>query len=484
MALTNHLVKIFERVVRMDIVRHLEENMLMNPSQHGFKTGHSTMTDLLAYMDSVLSILEAGEEVDVVYLDLAKAFDKVDHNVLLHKMFHLGIRGKVLSWLREFLKNRKQAVRVGGHLSELQWVVSGVPQGSVLGPLLFIIMMLDVDRGVSSGLISYADDTKLWKAMSKHLELQGNLNSVYGWIGVNNMSLNGPKFLHLHIGRAQEDELFLSNENEIIQTAKTAKDLGVTFSADLKFETHILNMVRKASILSGWILRTFRTRATGTMLILLKCVLRPALEYACVVWSPNQVRLISLIESVQRTFTKRFSQLCEWDEDLGMNVCKMDYWERMKILKISSLERRRERYMILFLYKILVKEYPDPGFDIQLDLEDRDGVSIESKIDLSAEPWVRTVRGASFFNKAPQLFRMLPREIRQRKFFDNPSAKLKADFKIAVDRYLSTVPDQPTTNTCTSAHRAAHTNSILYQDNYRTPYDGSFVPTDTEETED
>ena len=181
-ALTNHLVKIFERVLRRKMLEHMENHNLMNKTQHGYQSGRSTLTLLLEYCDSILTLLEQGHEVDVVYIDLANAFDKVDHDILISKLYKLGFRGKILRWIREFLKNRKQQVRVDGYLSDLTWVISGVPQGSVLGPLLFIIMMLDIDGSVSDTfLLSFADDTKLWQAAQEHNQIQADNNMMVNW---------------------------------------------------------------------------------------------------------------------------------------------------------------------------------------------------------------------------------------------------------------------------------------------------------------
>ena len=220
-------------------------------------------------------------------------------------------------------------VRVNGVLSTQKWVKSGVPQGSVLGPLLFIIMMIDINHNVDSGLGSYADDTKLWKAMKALLNLQENLNTVYDWIDDNNMNLNGKKFDHLHAGKSKHHGIFLNNEGEEIKTSKVVRDLGVFVSADLKFRYHITTTVKKAARIANWVLRTLKTRDTFPMLILLKTIVVPILEYACV---------ICVIEGVQRKFTSRFAEFNTYDEELQMNVCQVEYSERLKKLKIYSLE--------------------------------------------------------------------------------------------------------------------------------------------------
>ena len=163
--LTNHIIRIFERVKKVKLVEHLKENEYTNRTQHGFKEGHSTVTQILEYMDNVLNILEGGKVTDVIYLDLAKACEKVDHNIPLFKHYELGVREKVLIWITQFPENWKQAVRIDEHLSDPQWVVSGVPQRSVLGLFLFIIIMIEINHFSKSGLFSYADDTKIWMVL-------------------------------------------------------------------------------------------------------------------------------------------------------------------------------------------------------------------------------------------------------------------------------------------------------------------------------
>ena len=145
-SLTSHMIKIFERVIRKRLVHHLEANNLLSRNQHGFRKGRSCLTHLLKHMDNVIHSILEGHEHDVVYLDFAKAFDKVDHEILIKKLKLFGINGKLLAWIKEFLLDRNQLVTINGVHSALALVLSGVPQGSVLGPILFLIYIDDIQN--------------------------------------------------------------------------------------------------------------------------------------------------------------------------------------------------------------------------------------------------------------------------------------------------------------------------------------------------
>lgn len=470
-SLTNHLIKVFERVLRKALVNHLESNGFINITQHGFKKGHSTITQLLAYYDSILTMLEEQQEVDVIYLDLAKAFDKVDHNILLLKLQKLGIKGKVHKWIEQFIKNRKQQVRVNNVLSTKHWVISGVPQGSVLGPLLFIVMMIDIDVSIKNAMLgSYADDTKLWQVIKNQHLLQQDLQSIYQWIETNNMMLNGEKFEHLHYGRTATENIniYTTHTGENIKHTQQVKDLGVTMSSDAKFSTHITNMVAQAQKLSAWILRTFKTRQTYPMITLLKSLLIPTLEYACIIWSPNETHHIQLIENVLRRFTRRigvFNNNAN-NQNLNLSICTTDYWQRLKFLKLYSLERRRERYLILYMYKIIIGIHPNPGFEVtDFTHNPRTGIKVLPKFKKNAPCWVKTIRSSSFFTKGPMLYNLLPVELRTEENLVEPTKANVQNFKQKLDKFLVTIPDQPTT---TGLQRQAQSNSLIHQLMYRT----------------
>ncbi|GAB1598395.1 hypothetical protein Ahia01_000116600 [Argonauta hians] len=165
-SLTSHLTKAFERVICSQISDFLEANLLLDPNQHGFRSNRNCLTQLTRYICDVLNSLAQGSSVDALYLDFSKAFDKVDHHTLLNKLSHTGIRGKLLAWIKYFLTNRTQQVSVDGTLSSPASVTSGVPQGTVLGPLLFIIYINDITNSVEhSNIAIFADDSKLWRTI-------------------------------------------------------------------------------------------------------------------------------------------------------------------------------------------------------------------------------------------------------------------------------------------------------------------------------
>ena len=352
--------------MKQEIVIHLATHSLFNASQHGFRAGRSTLTNLIEYYESILLLLEEHQAVDSIYLDYSKAFDKCDHNVILDKLHSLGIRGKINTWIEGFLKKRQQQVVIRGFKSTAIWCTSGVPQGSVLGPLLFLILMYDITKDIRHSILSsFADDTKVWKGVDGNkarILLQDDLDTIYEWAESNNMKFNSDKFQVVRFSPETSTCYYYDDAGELIDQLEVVKDLGVYIAANLSFHHHIQLVANKGKRMSGWIFRTFFTRCPAVMLTLLKQLIYPTIEYNSVLWSPLNQDEIHQLEQIQDNFLKRIHT----DE---AHKCK-NYWERLKLYKLYSLQRRRERYAIIYTWKVIHGLYPNPGLSFNHVSED------------------------------------------------------------------------------------------------------------------
>ena len=443
--LTSHLIKVFERVLASKIMDFMETYNKFNTHQHGFRKGRSCLSQLLQHRSEILEGLADGAQVDVIYLDYAKAFDKVDHGILHHKIKAIGVGGKVGIWLYNFLKNRTQQVTVDGALSKVSPVKSGVPQGTVLGPLLFLIMVGDIDKGISSStLSSFADDSRLMKMIKRIAEtilLQRDLIAVEDWTKENNMSFNYDKFEALRYGMQETNNAPYTINGNPIKELEHVKDLGIWFTNDGSFKYHISQNCITGNKMVGWILRTFDTRDPTYLIPLYKSLVTSRLEYCCQLWSPHSQNEIQQLENVQRVFTRRL---------IGSDN---DYWERLKILNLYSLQRRRERYIIIYIWKILEGMVPNPNNQIvQITNGHRGRRCIRNKLP-KTKASLQTLLDQSFTHNGPKLFNCLPSGVR------NLTACSVITFKNNLDKFLKTIRDEPPVAN-TTMHRSAISNSI------------------------
>ena len=433
-ALTSHIIKVFEKVVKNKLAAFLEENGHMNENQHGFRAGRSCLTQLLKHHDQIISLLEQRQNVDVVYLDFSKAFDKVDHSIVLAKAHNMGVQGKLLDWIKEFLSNRKQSVVVNGTLSSPRPVISGVPQGSVIGPLIFLILISDIDENTLHSLIaSFADDTRVTKGISHEndaVDLQEDLFHVYQWSTTNNMEFNDLKFELLRYGINPELKLstsYVSPSFNLIEEKETVKDLGVTLSSNATFKTHINQIIESAKNMASWILRTFKTREKIAMLTLYKSLVRPILEYASALWSPISKGEIQRLEQIQQSFLRKIK---------GVDK---DYPKALKQLNLYSLERRRERYLIIQTWKMLEGVAPNlnPPLQLQSSMQQRRGRTLQVHKLASTPSHLQQIKRQSIRCFGVKLFNSLPKHVR------NTTKTTTDTFKGVLDNFLQSVADIP-----------------------------------------
>ncbi len=330
-------------------------NDLLSPVQHGFITSRSTQTQQLHYLDRLTDSYENNQQTEIVYLDYSKAFDTVSHNKLLHILDHLKVNTFIVNWIRIYLSDRTQTTLVEDTFSDRIPVTSGVPQGSVLGPLLFIIYIDDLIRVVSdtckhTSVYAFADDIKVVSADSDDIQLA--LDTINVWIKNWQLNLNTTKSEHLTLREKKSVNLHINNQ--VIPKVLTVRDLGVVISNNLSWTPYVNKIRAKANSLSHTILRLFSTSNCWMRIKLFLTYVRPLLEYNTTTWSPHLHSDIIKVESVQRTFTRRLCQRC--------NIKFSSYKDRLEKLNLESLEVRRIKQDLVFLYKIL-HNYVDIDFD-------------------------------------------------------------------------------------------------------------------------
>ena len=416
-SLTSIPCKCMEKIIAKEISEFLmthHKEILHN--QHGFIRGRSVATNLMYNLEIWTKAIEEHYPIDVIYLDFAKAFDTVPLRRLLDKLDHYGIRGKLLSWIKDYLLNRNYRVRVSGSLSDRQEVLSGVPQGSVLGPLLFIIYISDLAESMHCDISIYADDTKIFCDPSiDHGSLVEDLAGLERWTEDWLLKLNTEKCTVLHIGKNNPMLNYHINNTELRKVTGQS-DLGVYVTVDLKWEHHICNIVKKANSIVYLISKTFYRMSQEVFLRAYKTYVRPLLEHAVVVWCPYFRKDIDFIERVQRRATK-----------IPPTLRRLSYEDRLKALKLTTLEERRDRGFLIEAYKILHEHYT---CDINFFQRNNNPHLRGHSLKLTTQLCHKLPRKFFFTNRVVQQWNDLPENI-----VTSPNLNL---FKNRLDNYLDT----------------------------------------------
>lgn len=344
----NTIAKVFERLVHNAIYDFVSP--LLDRTQHGFVRGKSTLTNLAVYADHLSSNLDDGLEVHSIYTDFSKAFDTVDFNILLGKLTHYGIMGPLHNWLDSYLRNRCLQVAFNGRKSIPFAPPKGVPQGSVLGPLLFIIFINDLSGRLKCDRLLYADDLKLYTvSRTDHdtLALQSDLCTLNTWCDTNGLRLNTDKCKSIIFSnrRTPSTARYMIGGQEL-ERVESIRDLGVNFDTKLKFDVHIDGIVRKANKMLGFIMRITKDfRNVNCITLLYNTLVRSQLEYAVSVWSPYQRTYRDKLERVQKRFTRHLNYITRTPYG--------PYAERLSVHRMISLEHRRQYYDMCLLHSVV-----------------------------------------------------------------------------------------------------------------------------------
>ena len=347
-SLTSLICKIQEHIIVSNILDHLDKHDLLTDCQHGFRARRSCETQLLTLVHELATSIDSGIQTDLAILDFSKAFDRVPHRRLLVKLQHYGIRGQTLIWIEDFLSNRKQQVLVDGAISDPGPVVSGVPQGTVLGPLLFLIFINDLPEQLTCKTRLFADDCIVYteiKNESDCRKLQEDLTRLAIWEDTWGMSFHPQKCSVLSVTRSKSPRKFnYKLKGHTLDNTTSSKYLGINLSSNLSWNSHIDKITKKANSVLGFVRRNLKNCTQETKSLAYKALIRPHLEYCCSIWNPFTDRNKQKLEMVQRRAaryaTNRYhntSSVTSMLNDLG--------WE--------TLETRRTKSQILMMYKII-----------------------------------------------------------------------------------------------------------------------------------
>ncbi|XP_059829735.1 STARD3 N-terminal-like protein isoform X1 [Hypanus sabinus] len=301
-SLTSVVGKMLDSIIKDEIVVYLDSSDRIGPSQHGFTKGKSCLTNLLEFFEDVTRKLDKGNSVDVVYLDFQKAFDKVPHRRLVGKIRAHGIGGKTLTWIENWLADRKQRVAVNGCFSEWQVVTSGVPQGSVLGPQMFTIYINDLDEGIENNISKFADDTKLGGSVTCDEDvrrIQGDLDRLGEWADTWQMTFNVNKCEVIHFGSKNRKADYYLNGVELGK----GEIQRYLVHQSLKVNEQVQQALKKVNGMLAFITKGIEYKSKEILLHLYRAPVRPHVEYCVQFWSPVLRKDTRAVEEVQRRFT-------------------------------------------------------------------------------------------------------------------------------------------------------------------------------------
>ena len=337
--------KLMEHIIVSNMITFLEEQHILYDKQHGFRSKRSCETQLIEFMHELHQSMQKNTQVDAVVMDFSKAFDKVAHNRLIYKLDFYGIRGQTLAWIKDFLSNRKQRVLIGGESSEEAPVTSGVPQGSVLGPALFLVFINDLPEQVKSSVRLFADDTIVYhniKDTKDCEELQQDLLELERWETEWQMEFHPDKCNIIRVTRSKNPIMFnYQLRGHQLEVVTDAKYLGVTISHDLRWDAHIRNVANTANRTLGFLKRNLRISSPKIKEMAYNSLVRPQLEYASSVWDPHTIKGANKVEMVQRRAARwtlnRFHSVTGMLDQLG--------WR--------TLEQHRAGQRLMMLYRII-----------------------------------------------------------------------------------------------------------------------------------
>ena len=344
-SLTSVLCKLLEHIICKHMLNHLEKNKILTNLNHGFRSGYSCETQLLVTLDELLHFNDKGLQTDIAILDFSKAFDTVPHEELLCKLESYGITGSLHQWLRTFLSKRHMQVVIEGEASEKVTVDLSVPQGTVLGPILFLCHINDLPEAVQSQVRLFADDCLLYrpiKSQSDHITLQNDLIELEKWADKWGMRFNAKKCYIMSINNRSTH--FYSLNNHILKQVEENPYLGLTLTENLKWSSHITKITKKANSTIGFLRRNLKSCPQHCRKSAYISLVRSVLDYGSIIWDPYLSSDIEKLERVQRQ-AARFITGDYHSREEGSVTGMLD------MLELETLQHRRSMCRLFFFLR-------------------------------------------------------------------------------------------------------------------------------------
>ena len=403
--------KIIERVIQSQMVEHLKLFNLMSSEQHGFRKNHSTVTCLLEMTEDIRENIDKGKISGVVAIDLSKAFDTIQHKILIEKLKTLNLSENSIAWFKSYLSGRRQKVRINETLSESGIVKYGVPQGSILGPLLFSLYINDLTKYAGKCKVKiYADDTTIYTGSDSEntlkQDLEQALKGILNYFSKIGLKCNAEKCQFMVIGNKKRlEEVTLNVNGHILNQAENIKILGVTFDRGLKWDSHIQNITKKCRSLLGILFKGRHLVDQNTKKLLYNAMVQSRLNYADVIWDSCSEGLAQQVQKIQNSGIRYIFGLKKYDH----------VSEYRTSLKWVTVKEKRKQHILQLFHKIRLKESPINLFNKIRRSEINHGHSTRNAIrgNLTIN-YARTNTGKnSFINKAIKQWNEMPNKLRQ-----------------------------------------------------------------------
>ena len=349
-SLTCVVCKLMEHIVCSHIRDHLDQHGILSKLQHGFRAMHSCETQLLVTVNDLLTIRDKGIQIDGAILDFSKAFDKVPHRRLIGKLRLYGIDGSIATWIESFLHNRTQRVVIDGHYSSEAEVSSGVPQGTVMGPLLFLLHINDLPSVLhpSTRCRLFADDCLIYReihSQEDQTQLQKDLDALEQWSTQWGMLFNAKKCNIMTVVRSSNPlQMFYQINNTILDRVDACTYLGVTLSNDMRWTSHISSCAKKANARLGFMRRNLKGCPQKLKRMAYVSLVRSLMEYSSAIWDPYLAKDKSMLEAIQRRAARWITK----DYSSSASVTSM-----LKDLGLEELSQRRQDQRLILMYKIV-----------------------------------------------------------------------------------------------------------------------------------